>query len=449
MRPLLPFALLLTALPAQNCNGTSTGRKALTDLGPGLYQGHVGGLYPDGANLPPANHMLAALQRVNRIVPRDALGAPSPAGRIVLLSIGMSNATQEYSAFVQLANADPRKQPSVLLVDGAQGGQTAAIIVNPNANFWTVVTQRLTALNATPAQVAAVWLKEANAGPTQPFPAEALTLQGQLEGIAQILKGKYPNLELCFLASRTYAGYATTTLNPEPHAYETGFACQWLIRDQIQGKPALNPDPARGPVLAPLLLWGPYLWADGLLPRGDGLTWLCSDFGTDGTHPSTQGRQKVGRLLLDFFTRDPVAAPWFCTGRGTSCQRAELTAYGAGTTGSRGVPGLAALALPILGGAQALVPRVTDARPGAACALLLGTQPASMPFLGGTVLVQPTVSLATTTDALGQGTWDLGLLPLQPAWCGVHLFGQALVIDPAGPAGVIAHSRGLDLRLGE
>jgi len=60
------------------------------------------------------------------------------------------------------------------------------------------------------------------------------------------------------------------------------------------------------------LLWGPYLWADGLNPRkSDGLVWKREDFARDGTHPSQSGREKVAQMLLDFLKTSPFAKPWF------------------------------------------------------------------------------------------------------------------------------------------
>jgi hypothetical protein len=122
----------------------------------------------------------------------------------------------------------------------------------------------------------------------------------------------FPNLRLCYLSSRTYAGYASPdAVSPEPQAYENGFSVKWLIENQINGDPELNFDPASGPVRAPLLLWGPYLWADGVVPRGDGLTWLEQDFENDRIHPSRRGEQKVADLLSRFFAENATTRPWW------------------------------------------------------------------------------------------------------------------------------------------
>jgi len=89
------------------------------------------------------------------------------------------------------------------------------------------------------------------------------------------------------------------------------------IRDQINGKPELNCDPARGEVKSPLVLWGSYLWADGVRPRkGDGLVWTNQDLSPrNGTHPAMpEGAKKVAKLLLTFFKTAPFAKRWFTVG---------------------------------------------------------------------------------------------------------------------------------------
>jgi hypothetical protein len=126
------------------------------------------------------------------------------------------------------------------------------------------------------------------------------------------LKARFPNLQIVYLASRIYAGYATTGLNPEPFAYEGAFVCRWLIQDQAKGDAELNYDSSKGAVKSPLLLWGPYFWGDGTTPRkADKLIWERQDLGSDGTHPSESGRTKVAQMLLNFFKTDANAKTWF------------------------------------------------------------------------------------------------------------------------------------------
>ncbi len=288
--------------------------KPLTELGTGRYRGYMGGLYPDGLNALPASHLDAGLRAAGEIIPRDTAGRIDPiAGNIVLLSVGMSNTTQEYSLFKTLADTFARKNPRLVVIDGAQGGQTAALIADPTANYWTVIDGRLRSAGLSSQQVGAIWLKEANASPTNGFPAYAQDLQRDLATIIRALPQRYPNLKIVYLSSRIYGGWATSTLNPEMYAYEGGLSVKWLVEQQIAGDTSLAFEGTNR--RAPWLAWGPYLWANGLHPRlADGLIWEQGDFVSDGTHPSATGRLKVAGMLLDFLKSDSTARGWFLQG---------------------------------------------------------------------------------------------------------------------------------------
>lgn len=430
-RVLLCSALLLPLLPAQNCANTSIAATALTDLGALSYQGFAGGLYGNGQNTPPAAHLATALAALPEVRPRDANGNPSPTGRIVLLSIGMSNTTQEFSTWQTLAGADPYRNLAVTLVDGAQGGQDAITIANPNASYWNVVDQRLSNAGVTAQQVQVVWLKQAIAGPSGGFPAAAMQLQGLLGQIARNLRARFPHCRLCFCSSRTYAGYATTQLNPEPYAYESGFAVQWLVAQQAAGDPQLNCDPLLGPVLAPWLGFGPYLWTNGTTGRNDGLVWTCADVQPDGTHPSPAGRAKVAQLLQDFFTADPLTAPWYVGGSGSA---AALLPYGSGCPGGSGVPNLRGSSLPIVGNAGFRI-GLENALPGTLAMLLFSTAPAAVPLAGPCVLhLDPLQGLPGSWGLVQtNGSRAVPLpVPADPGLVGLQLFLQWGVLDPAG-----------------
>jgi Cu/Ag efflux protein CusF len=291
--------------------------KPLTELGAEEYQGFKGGLYPDGKNERPAAHEAAGVALAKQVQPLDADGKPSATGKIVLLSVGMSNTSQASEAFKRALDREKEKNPQLVFVNGAQGGMTAKAIQDADdqgsgTRYWTTVDDRLKSAGVTRAQVQAVWIKQADAGPSQGFPKYAQTLQDELANIVRLLQGRFPNIKLVYLSSRTYGGYAKTRLNPEPYAYESGFAVKWLIEQQLKGDPALNADPAKGAVKAPWLSWGPYLWANGSTKRADGFSYEEGDFSAqDGTHESPSGQEKVGKLLLDFFKSDSTTRPWF------------------------------------------------------------------------------------------------------------------------------------------
>ena len=274
-----------------DCSLTNTGLVPLTDMGKRKYRGQRGGLYPGGVNRPPLKYVRKALAAAKRVRPIN--------GKIVLLSIGMSNASDEFAAFKRAADRDPQKNSSLVVVDGAQDGFDSRR-VRTQPVYWENVDQRLSDAEVTPEQVQAVWLKEAVAGEQRPFPRDARGLQADLRAIVRIMRVRYPNLKLVYLSSRTYGGYAITGLNPEPAAYDSAFAVRWLIQERMSGK-----------IKGPWLLWGPYLWTDGMAGRNDGLQWTCDDVEADGTHPSRSGIQKVVNMLTAFFKTDATAKRWY------------------------------------------------------------------------------------------------------------------------------------------
>lgn len=315
----LPYRPATAGILGKDCSRTSVGLIPLTDMAPDEnYYGEEGGLYGVGVDeLPELNpHMLAAYQATLRIQPRGPSGVPDQAsGKIGFISIGVSNTSQEFGKFMEEAAAE--QAPNMVLVNGAQPGMGASYWADPQPGEdpWTVLAQRIQEAGLTAAQVQAVWLKSANVAP-QPgpddFPVYATKLRDDMAVIVKRVKVDYPNVQIIYFSSRIYAGYSTDPLSPEPFAYEGAFSVRWLIQDQVAG----GGDTGVTYDNAPVLLWGPYLWADGTNPRSDGLTWLCDDFKPeDGVHPSGAGETKVAQHLLNFLINDTLARSWF-TGSG-------------------------------------------------------------------------------------------------------------------------------------
>ena len=328
----------LTGSPALfTATGTSAAHTPvpLIDLGAGTYFGFPGGLYPTG-NTPPAAHAAAGAARARNVRPRSFNGNPNANGKFVLLSIGLSNTTMEWCTAVvtqpcnswslmgQAAADATVNHQEMVISNGARPGQEADTWESPtDLNYDLVRDNVLLPQGLSEQQVEIVWLKVVNGNPQTSLPsnqADAIDLVTQYGNILRALKVRYPNLQMVFFSSRIYAGYATITLNPEPYAYETGFAVKWVIEAQIDqmANGGTIVDPRAGNLnlntVAPWIGWGPYLWADGLNPRSDGLTWVISDYELDHTHPARAGQTKVAGMLLNFFKTDSRASCWFRAG---------------------------------------------------------------------------------------------------------------------------------------
>jgi hypothetical protein len=298
------------------------------------YQGFEGGLYPNGSNEMPAEHAQAGLARAALIQPLDPAGNPSPTGKIVLLSVGMSNAAREWGVpgrtqdwtFIGQATADSDVNHTTLtIMNGARSGQVASDWESPSHyNYNFIRDSQLAPNGLTESQVQIIWMKMANGDASSHLPlpssdADAYILMERMGNILRALHTRYPNLQQVFISSRVYAGYAgEDRLNPEPYAYESGFAVKWLIEAQIQQMASGQLTARAGDLnynsAVPWIAWGPYMWANGTTPRSDGLVWLREDFADDGTHPFIEGQRKVAAMLMTFFKNAPMTQCWFLAG---------------------------------------------------------------------------------------------------------------------------------------
>jgi len=289
----------------------STGLKPLIEMtADDRYKGEDGGLYGGGKNEPPKSHQLFAQEAQKKIAPLGEQGKPSKNGKIVFISLGMSNTFGEFRMFKELADRDEQKSPDVLLVNCAVGGAGVSSWAKRGSGTWKTVAERLKSANVMPEQVQVAWVKHAEPGPSpDETPLQyARKVKDDIAASLAITRSTFPNLQVVYLSSRIYGGYniaGIRRVNPEPFAYETAFSVRWVIEDQIANEKNRKVD-------GPVLLWGPYLWADGVTPRkSDKLTWERADLSNDGVHPSQLGGQKVAHLLLDFFKNDAGAKTWF------------------------------------------------------------------------------------------------------------------------------------------
>lgn len=323
------------------------------------------GLYESGNSIP-QDHAQIGLARAALIQPLDVAGLPSASGKIVLLCVGISNTSGECAgnstqagtpeSFIWQASHDASVNPAMRVVNGAIGGVgvAPAWYASPlpwnGAGYATQNYNRVAAILASQVpslsakQVQAVWLKVADPNPTSALPspsADAYQLTMHLGEVLRRLRVEYPHLQQVFISSRSYAGYATTNLNPEPYAYESGLAVKWAINAQIQQMSTASQatvfgtgkwagweftvlrqrgaiDPRAGDLdynngIAPWAAWGPYLWSAGTTPNPEGLAWYASDYQTDGTHQNAAGIAKVAARLLAYF-KDSQHTAWFRSG---------------------------------------------------------------------------------------------------------------------------------------
>lgn len=128
---------------------------------------------------------------------------------------------------------------------------------------------------------------------------------------------------------------------------------------------------------------------------------------------------------------------------GAGCAAASLT-YGSGSAGQLGIPTLTSNP-PVIPGPLDLT--LGAAWPGASAALFVGSQQASLPFAGGTLLVQPVATVATVIQNTGSATVSL-TIPAITSWRGASVYWQGWILGDPGAASGLASTAGLETRFG-
>lgn len=111
------------------------------------------------------------------------------------------------------------------------------------------------------------------------------------------------------------------------------------------------------------------------------------------------------------------------------CKNAATNAqYGEGKGGALGVPVLSGHGLPVIGQVSGIT--LSNGMPGAFPILFLGLTEAKIPFDEGALLVGNPLVFAIPVAIPGNGVMTLdGLIPANPALCGVKLYHQMMYVD--------------------
>jgi hypothetical protein len=318
----LPIALfLLTVL----CAAQTFVATPISDLGTGTYlKQFEGGLYENGTNAVPLDHDTLVRVAAAQIIPRNSNGVAFSRGKIVFASLGVSYTKAIWcgqftpcisNSFMDIA---PSTNPALVYVDGSTSSPLEAWLPVSSPN-WQTVIDHVKAAGASANQVQVVWMSYADSVALYPAPslpdraADAYATERNLGIAIRNARVWFPQLKVIFLTSVYYQTHRCTTTY-EPYAYESGFSYKWLIQAQVNQERTGIVDSIAGDLslgVAPKLVWGSYMWADGIAPRLDGFTWNSEDvLAQSPCHPSPSGVTKTADLLLNFMRATPYGSGW-------------------------------------------------------------------------------------------------------------------------------------------
>jgi len=247
----------------------------LPQLGTDTYLGVVGGLYPNGSNNVPNGYA------------DDAFLALQNDDDIHVLCLGMSNMKSTCENFINKAAGETAVANNVTIHNGGRPGRAQQAWGGGVSDLYT----NLKRAGVSVPEVDVVIYFNAWGYPSGDFQSHYDEMYGSLTETMANINSVYPNLKLIYVTSREYAPPWAASLNPNPYAYEEGFAFRDIVTGRINGNLSGVP-----------ILWGAYQYDP---------SWPDSYFkASDGVHLSSAGLDVAGQLWLDFY----LTQSWFVDG---------------------------------------------------------------------------------------------------------------------------------------
>lgn len=329
---LLIFLLCVNIYAQKDCALIRPNYTPLPDLVGQQFRGYSGGLYSNGSNIPPEKHSNAINNILLEIFPRSFNGLPDNNGKIVIIGVGASNPRTEFNEFIRNYYLYPERNPSLALVNTCIGGQGIQKMNQQTDNYWKQAKKIIEDSNYSVNQVQIAWIETDNTQQADTsFPRSPLSLAKEYHQLLVTLRKEFPQLKLCYLSARGYAGWVSDNQTVGrgllfPRDYYNGWAIRFLLDSIItnQGEYVYSGLDAK----IPLATWGSYLWTNGEKPRNDGFTLDCeTDIGPDGLHLTVAGEKKMGHHIFEMFKANNSASSWFSGNTSTLVneQQSEIT----------------------------------------------------------------------------------------------------------------------------
>ena len=300
-------------LPATNYSMViaATELTPLMDMGNQFYHGFRGGLYPNGSNAPSGIYAKDLTRFAKAIVPLNTAGTEdSINGRVVFISIGASTCNIMMETLIEKTMGNPLTNPKLKMASCTSGSTSVNEIMDSTSNYWKVANRKMKDSSITAQQVQVIYMETDDSVQTNIFPDRPLRTKVEFQQALRLFKIRFPNIKLVYLLGRASAfkeERKNKVSNTEPCPYFNGWACKWVIEDQInqvagteyKGKKAVSP----------LVTWGWYEWGNSI-PRSDGFTWTVNET-SDSLHANDAGADSLATRFQNFLLTDRNARIWY------------------------------------------------------------------------------------------------------------------------------------------